>query len=107
MFSSLKKKWIDESKCTEFSFDPSFVEFTISEDLHLTYLEDVSLASESSVYSIEYAKVGKILVSEEEQKFLFVAIGVFDGGGTNTEELSYFFKRFSIDPRNLDFASVS
>lgn len=44
------------------------------------------------------AKIGAVLFSDTEQRIIFFALGVHDGGGTCTDELDYFFNRFEISP---------
>lgn len=47
---------------------------------------------------IENAKIGAVLFSDAEQRIIFFALGVYDGGGTSTDELNYFFNRFAVNP---------
>lgn len=47
---------------------------------------------------IENAKIGAVLFSDTEQRIIFFALGVYDGGGTSTDELNYFFERFGVNP---------
>ncbi len=47
---------------------------------------------------IENAKIGAVLFSDTEQRIIFFALGVYDGGGTSTDELNYFFERFDVNP---------
>lgn len=47
---------------------------------------------------IENAKIGAVLFSDTEQRIIFFALGVYDGGGTSTDELNYFFERFEVNP---------
>jgi hypothetical protein len=55
--------------------------------------------NKSGGYAIHYAEIGKVLFSEEEQRVIFFALGDYDGGGTDTAELGYFFTRFDIDEK--------
>lgn len=50
-------------------------------------------------YPVKEAKIGKILFSSEAQKIIFVAIGV-DGHRAYTDDISYFFSVFDIDPKH-------
>lgn len=47
---------------------------------------------------IENAEIGAVLFSDAEQRIIFFALGVYDGGGTSTDELNCFFNRFAINP---------
>lgn len=47
---------------------------------------------------IDNAKIGAVLFSDAEQRIIFFALGAYDGGGTSTDELNYFFNRFGINP---------
>ena len=47
---------------------------------------------------IDNAKIGAVLFSDAEQRIIFFALGAYDGGGTSTDELNYFFDRFGINP---------
>jgi len=75
-----------------FAYDDSYKELTYSHILRLSALED-----DTSDYSIAEGLVGKMLYSTEEHRIIFYAMGVHDGGGTRTSELSYFTERFNID----------
>lgn len=82
---------VDES--VVFAYDEHFYEQSVSNVLLLQTPRE-----NEAVYPISNAELGKILFSNEEQRLIFVAIGMYDGGGTNTVELSHFFSRFQIDP---------
>ena len=82
---------------TVFAFDADYMEYCIDDELHLSEAR-WSQEAEAYYYGIEYAKIGKVLYSEQNQSVIFVAIGVYDGGGVNTLFLSAFFDRFHIDP---------
>lgn len=90
-YNSFLAQYVEEEKCTDFLYDTDFQEYTISNTLVLQENND------ESVYPIESAYLGKILFSNQQQRIVFFALGVYDGGGTNTEELGYFFSRFQID----------
>jgi hypothetical protein len=106
LFHSLKDGWTAGISPADFPYDPSFEAFAISTDLLLNDPCKTLKPTDPAIYSIEYARIGMILVSEESQKFVFVAMGVYDGGGTNTEELSYFFTRFRIDPTKFSLSGT-
>lgn len=83
-----------------FYYDSNYKVYIISNQLQLAanYSADAP--------PIDYAKIGLILFSKQEQRLIFVALGVYDGGGTTTDELNYFFKRFNIDPLNYKLPPV-
>lgn len=53
-------------------------------------------------YSIDSAKIAKILVDQEEHRIVFVAFGVHDGGGSSTDFFCEYFDRFGIDPKEYE-----
>lgn len=82
-----------------FRFDDSFVEYSINDRVRLSAQYD----RETGAYPLaninfQYADIRKILCSEEEQRIIFVSIGVHDGGAATADYLCVFFDRFSIDP---------
>ena len=82
-----------------FAFDSHYMEYTISEKMDLF---DETVADDGRTYYwMESAKIGKILYDPVEQRMIYVAIGVYDGGGTNTKDLCVFFDRFDIDPAEI------
>lgn len=83
-----------------FPYDQSFMEVTIAQELWLH-----RSSSDQNLLYIDYARIGKILYSESEQRVIFFALGVLDGGGTSTSELSYFADRFNIDWEKLETES--
>jgi len=96
----------DQEACVPFLYDESYTDYTISNYLHIhTEHEDVLYNAETG-YPIEKATIGKILYSESEQRIIFWALGMYDGGGTRTTELNHFFSYFDIDPaeyvKNVD-----
>ena len=79
-----------------FKWDDHYRECTISHEMSL------HPRREDGSYPIENARIGKILRCDETQTLIFVAIGVYDGGGVGTDFLCVFFERFNINP--MDFA---
>lgn len=75
-----------------FPYDQRYRQYVISDVLW------ISSGDTSQECWIERAQIGKVLFLDETQSVIFVAIGVYDGGGTRTEERNYFFSRFGIDP---------
>lgn len=92
-FSEFIARYVDANASQPFMFDDAYNICIVSNDLDLD-----SIAGNTSKYSISFAKIGNILYSVDEQRIIFVAIGVYDGGGTFTNELNFFFDRFSVDP---------
>lgn len=92
-YEEFVNRYIDRNASSKFIYDDSFCEESISNCLWLFTSDDLT-----DVYWIENAKIGKILFSDEQQRIIFLAMGMYDGGGANTEDLGVFFKRFEIDP---------
>lgn len=88
---------------TEFPYDYTFVEYNIEDGFDLSSVPHPSI----DAYPIEYARVRKILYSTETQTIIYIAIGVYDGGGVDTSYLCTFFERFCIDPRVYEQVSDS
>lgn len=91
-FNLFLEEYICPDQCKPFMFDTSFTEYSIS---NVLWLDDSN--NNSDGYPISYAEIGKVLFSIDEQRIIFVALGVYDGGGTDTSELNWFFSRFNID----------
>lgn len=77
-----------------FPFDEGFMEYNIENVLDISVRDP----EEFPYHPIECAKIRKILCSTETQTVIYVAIGVYDGGGVGTDYLCVFFERFGIDP---------
>jgi len=100
--SDLFAQYIDQIGDVEwkqFAFDDQYLEYTLSGKLDLRI--SAASTSEETVYAIEQAKLGRILYDPLEQRIIYVAIGVYDGGGVDTNELNVFFDRFHIDPSKM------
>lgn len=87
------ERYVDRNTSSTFAYDEDFKEFVISNIFDLQTPDP-----QESMYAIGNAAVGKILFSDEQQRLIFVAMGMYDGGGANTVELGHFFSRFQIDP---------
>lgn len=81
----------------DFAYAPGYLEYCI-EDVFVLDLDLVDDPSSIFYRQISFAKIRKILYSPEEQRIIYVAIGVYDGGGIGTNYLNVFFDRFQIDP---------
>ena len=79
----------------EFIYNNTFEEINVSNVYNIASNKEIT---GDDTYRILNAQVGKILISRESQRIIFVAIGLHDGGGTDTSELSYFFNKFNINP---------
>ena len=84
-----------------FEYDNEFVEHSISQKYILTddVSKDDSSVKDNSHIGISRALIQKILVNENEQRIIFVCLGVWDGGYVRMDYLSTFFDRFGIDPK--------
>ncbi len=99
-YNSLILSIVDKQASNVFPYDSSFCEHTIAHEYEI-WKSSSSNKSTNDLYVLERAKVGKILFSDAEQRLIFVAIGMFDGGGARTKELGYFLERFNIEPKDL------
>lgn len=83
-----------------FSYDKSYQEYVISDWYEISNIYTADSAEEAD-YGIAFARVGKVLYSQQEQKLIYVAIGAYDGGGAKANYLCVFFERFQIDPKEF------
>ena len=97
-----------------FSFDETFREYVLSSPENPSYLCDCILLGDhysdedtgEMLYYIEFADISKILVNYEEQRVIYVALALHDGGGTDTGLLGTFFRRFGISPKDYEAYTV-
>lgn len=98
-YRSLKKFGLSKA----FPYDDQYVVWVVNDAYALN--PNAELAT---FIGIAYAKTGLILCDKANSRFEYVAIVVWDGGGTRVDDLSHFFTRFSIDPveyaRSIDSA---
>ena len=94
-FSNLIQSIAPNAEWKPFAFDESFMEYNIE---NVFIIHDPEEFEESPDHPIEYAKIRKILYSAKTQTIIYIAIGVYDGGGVGTDYLCVFFNRFGIDP---------
>ncbi|MBO5078640.1 MAG: hypothetical protein J6B67_03025 [Oscillospiraceae bacterium] len=85
------------AQLTPFEYDSSFMECNISDFIEFRAYFDADDVGPAR-YHIGYASIGKILINQSENRLIYVAIGVYDGGGVHTAFLREFFTRFNIDP---------
>ena len=83
-----------------FSYDPSFIEYTLDDTLEIFILD--SKDNENSKIEIRYAKIGKILCNAEEHRIIFVAMAMRDAWGAYSDYFCRYFDRFNIDPTNYE-----
>lgn len=97
---------IGEHTSEQFYFDPDYQVYYVSNDLSLSFALAIDNKAEPPVVKedkskppvIDDAEIGAVLFSDAEQRVIFFALGAYDGGGTHTDELNYFFNKFEIDP---------
>lgn len=99
-FSAFIASAVNTADCVPFAYDGTYMEYPVS---NLLCISTVSpnpkfTYSWSEGYPIEFAELGKVLYCEETQHIIFWALGMYDGGGTDTCELNHFFDHFEIDP---------
>lgn len=83
-----------------FPYDDSYTEYVIFDEFYpIGYLDDNDDQEDDLDIHIRYAKIGKILCSNEDQKIIYIALGVYDGGIVTTDFLSVYFNRFNINPK--------
>lgn len=75
LFFDYLNQYVDPKVSTPFAFDESYQIYTISNQLYLQ-----TPTSQNSAYAIGSAEIGNILYSVSEQRIVFVALGVYDGG---------------------------
>lgn len=92
LFSQHTKAATGNLSCYPFQYDSDYVEYVVSNKLQLNTID-----YSGEVY-IEQASIGLILLSPENHKIVYIAIGVYDGGGVTVDSLCSFFERFTIDP---------
>jgi hypothetical protein len=106
-YEDFVKEYTMGLKGTSFPYDEEYIEYVLEDQFELVYSNDK--VKDGMVYydgeifedpfAISDADVRKIICCPEEQRIIFVAIGVFDGGGTDANFLCAYFNRFNINPR--------
>lgn len=86
----------------EFRFDSGYMEYVVSDVFEIHSVKSESTGSGLPVCAIQAAQIGKVLYSAEQSRIIYVALGVYDGGGVNTSFLCRFFERFHIDPTEYE-----
>ena len=85
------EKWV------QFGFSDEYMEYSIENMLDISIRSPEDWA-QRPYHPIECARIRKVLYSAKSQTIIYVAIGVYDGGGVGTNYLHTFFDRFNIDP---------
>lgn len=93
----------DPSEWKVFSYSNNFMEYSISNGLTLSRPEN----GDHGGFHIRWARIGKILYSAEEQRIIYVALGVEKGGAARTSYFNVFFSRFDIDPKEYEKNAIS
>lgn len=92
----------------DFYFDQAFREFVIISPEPKFYHDSLWLgdlftnSDGESYYPINHGWISKILVNDDENRIIYISLGVHDGGGTGTDFLNVFFTRFGIDPKEYE-----
>ena len=97
-YNEFVSRYTSGLEAVPFRYNSDFTEYTVSDIFRPVYDTAPSYEEEDGV-AISYAKIGKILCCPEENRIIFVALGVYDGGMADTAFLNIFFNRFSIPPR--------
>ena len=83
----------DKTKITPFPYHKDYMEYSVYNVFDINWTNP----NDEGGYPIDKATVGKILFCDSSQRIIFFALGMWDGGGTDTTELNYFFDKFQID----------
>lgn len=97
-FEDFIERYTSGIEKTEFIYDSNYVDCTI-DDILRPNSSPLTKDNEAAFdFNIRFAQIGKILYSTEQQRIIFVAMGVYDGGVATTEFLTVYFDRFDINP---------
>lgn len=99
---TIKDKVVFEEYLSKVSQLHTMVPFKYANGLYECNISDVFRIysyAQSSPYPVNEALIGKIIISPDSQNIFFVAIGV-DGHRAYTDDISYFFLMFDIDPKH-------
>ena len=83
-------------ECKDFSYNPSFVEYTLDDMLDIGVIDGED--DQNRKISIHNARIGKILCNAEEHKIIFVAMAMGDAWFAYSDYFCCYFDRFNIDP---------
>lgn len=96
-FHEYVAKIADASCWKEFTYDESFLEYTLDDTLYLS-LRDTPDAEKEQYHYITEATIRKVLCSISEQKIIYTAILVSNDSVIETSYFNALFMRFGIDP---------
>ena len=96
----------DEENWQNFAYASGYKEYSIENVFELD-IDETDDPSSIFYRQIIHAKIRKVLYSQEEQRIIYIAIGVYDGGGTGTNYFNTFFERFQIDPEEYEQTASS
>lgn len=96
-FQTLISEIAGEEHWKDSAHAPGYKEYCI-EDVFKLDFDETDDPSSIFYRQIVYAKIRKILYSPKDQTIIYVAMGVYDGGGIGTNYFNVFFERFQIDP---------
>ena len=92
-FHAFVAQYENQYAAAVFDWESNFMEYSISN----VFDTEWTRYSAEKGYPIQYAEIGKVLYDPDEQRIILWALGTWDGGGTGTAHLHYFFDKFGID----------
>lgn len=101
-FQHYLKNVTNNAPLEKFEYDKDFFEYVIADELTISMSPSEQKQETPGDYAIQYAKIGKILFNEATNTVIYIALGVYDGGGVRTDYLCEYFTRFQIDPVEYD-----
>ena len=101
-FQQYLKNVTNNASTESFEYDQNFVEYVIADELTISISPSEQKLETPGDYAIQYAKIGKILFNDDTNTVIYIALGVYDGGGVSTSYLCEYFTRFQIDPAQYD-----
>ena len=94
-YSELKAKTTNNTACKQFEYAPEYQVFCVDDLLKIGGREKNDRITAPIIHQ---AQIGLVLFSDSEQRIVYVAMGVYDGGGVTTDDLNCFFDRFHVNP---------
>ncbi len=92
-FESYVKEVTEGINCSTFAYDPRFDDYVIRNLMN----QCPNIDDHDDTYYIEDVEMGRILVCEEEQRIIYIALMVSGCCGDDADKFD-FFNRFDIDP---------
>lgn len=87
------EQYANSEKTQPFAYDSNYMEYSVSNVIAMHW----DSPNDEGGYPITWAWIGKVLYCEEQQKICFFALSTYDGSGTDTTELNYFFDKFNVN----------